>query len=164
VQSLPDPVDAIDHGVVQPEDRVDGRTEEVTGDAAHDAVAGGVQAQEAVREAALKLVLEGQHGARGGARGDVEDVAERQPIDGRVGAQVAAQTMRVITQGGRRRGHAVLDGKYGAKVDLVVDEGSGCHAATALARGDPDVSVRGHAAVVQHVGAIAAEASVATVE
>lgn len=164
VQRLPEPVDAVEHGVVQEEDGVRGRREDVARAAAHDAVAGRVQAEEAVGEAALQLVLEQQHRARRRAHRDVEDVAQRQPVGRREGAQVAAHAARVVAQEHRERHLAVLRRRHGAQVHHVVLEGARRHAAAALAGRDPDVAVGGYAAVVLEERAIAAEAGVAAVE
>jgi hypothetical protein len=54
VQSLPNPIHSIKHGVVQEEHGVDRRGEDVACVAADAEMAGGVQAKEAVREAALE--------------------------------------------------------------------------------------------------------------
>jgi hypothetical protein len=54
VQSLPDPIHAIKHGVVQEEHGVDRRGKDVACVAADAEMAGGVQAKEAVGEAALE--------------------------------------------------------------------------------------------------------------
>lgn len=96
VQSLPDPPDAVEHGVVKPEDGVHGRGEEVAGVAADAKVARGVQAQEPLGEAALELVLERLNVRGGAAQGEVEQVARGEPGRCRVGAEVALQAARVV--------------------------------------------------------------------
>ncbi|KAK5636665.1 hypothetical protein RRF57_012377 [Xylaria bambusicola] len=58
MQCLPDPVGAIDHGVVKEEDGVDRRTIKVAGNATGNAVASRVQAKEAIIEATLQFILE----------------------------------------------------------------------------------------------------------
>jgi hypothetical protein len=67
MQGLPDPVHAVEHGVVHEEHGVVGTAVEIAGVAANGEVARGVQAQEALVETALELVLEGFDGAGGGA-------------------------------------------------------------------------------------------------
>lgn len=84
VEGLPDPVDAVDHGVVEEEGRVGRGGVEVAGLTTNGEVAGGVHAEEAVGEAALELVLEVGDGAGGAADGDVEEVGGREPLAGSV--------------------------------------------------------------------------------
>ena len=163
VQDLPDPVHAVDHGVVQVEGRVVERGEDVGAIAAHGIVAGAVQAEGSV--GALELVLEVADAGRGGTDGDVEQVLGGEGR-GRGGhGQIAALAARVEHLDVAVDGQVALHGGLlGAEVDLEVLEGPGLHAAAARAGGKPDASGADDAAVVGEVLAVPAHAGVAAIE
>jgi hypothetical protein len=182
VQHLPDPVHAVDHGVVLIERGVVERGEDVRPVASHGVVAGAVQAQRAVR--ALELVLKVPDGLRGRADGQVEQVGGGKGRRGRGHGQVAALAARVerldIVVDGEVALHggllgADVDGLAGGGLEIavydnmglgegVLDKGARLDAAAAGARREPDAPGADYAAVVRKEVAVTTQARVAAVK
>lgn len=90
MKRLPDPVDAVEHSVVEEESRVVDGGVQVGGIAAHGVVTGCVETEEAVWVAALDLGPEPLVCPGALADGHVQQVGRGVPFLGNVGAQVSA--------------------------------------------------------------------------
>lgn len=89
MQRLPNPPHAIQHGVMKEERGIIGAAENVACVTANGEVAGGVEAEEAVVETALELVLEGFDVGGGGTEGEVVEVGVCEPVFGGGRGEVA---------------------------------------------------------------------------
>lgn len=139
VQVLPDPPGAINHTVVEPESRVTGADEDITGRiTAHGVVTATVDADVAAAGDTLHVHLEVVDVVV--AQDQVHDRGEVGVILDDLGGQIALQAARVVGEG-VLAGLAAAAGEHqgdGAQVDGVVLEGAAGHAAAAVAGGQVD--------------------------
>jgi hypothetical protein len=82
VKRLPHPPHPVQHGMVHPENRVIGTTEEVATVTPDRKVASSVEAKKAIWKTALEFILEGLDVPRRVSEGYVVEIPESQPVCG----------------------------------------------------------------------------------
>ena len=132
MQRLPQSPNAIQHSVVHEEYGIVGAAEEVTGITTDREVASGVQAEEAITEAALELILEALNVLGSSAKCDVVEVLVREPVARSECREVALETSWVVSKGGVDLLLSVHGGRKRAEVGLCALERSAFDAASSF--------------------------------